>query len=43
MNRINLICLGVRDIKTSLAFYKNIGFKTHEFDANGMLIIEEKN
>ncbi len=29
MNRINLICLGVRDIKRSLAFYKNIGFKTH--------------
>lgn len=33
MNRINLICLGVRDIKTSLAFYKNIGFKTHEKEA----------
>ncbi|WP_291447445.1 VOC family protein [Desulfovibrio sp.] len=30
MNRINLICLGVRDIKKSLAFYKNIGFKTYE-------------
>lgn len=32
MNRINLICLGVRDIKTSLAFYKNIGFKTYARD-----------
>ena len=30
MNRINLVCLGVRDIKQSLQFYKNIGFKTHE-------------
>lgn len=29
MNRINLICLGVRDIKKSLAFYTNIGFKTY--------------
>ena len=28
MNRINLICLGVRDIEKSLAFYKNIGFQT---------------
>ena len=30
MNRINLICLGVRDIKKSLEFYRNIGFKTYE-------------
>ena len=30
MNRINLICLGVRDIAKSLAFYKSIGFKTYE-------------
>lgn len=30
MNRINLICLGVRDIQKSLAFYRNIGFKTYE-------------
>jgi len=30
MNRINLVCLGVRDIKKSLAFYKNIGFATRE-------------
>lgn len=30
MNRINLICLGVQDMATSLAFYKNIGFQTYE-------------
>lgn len=34
MNRINLICLGVRDMARSLEFYKNIGFKTHEEAAN---------
>lgn len=30
MNRINLICLGVRDIKKSLKFYQDIGFRTYE-------------
>lgn len=30
MNRINLICLGVRDMAKSLAFYKAIGFETPE-------------
>lgn len=30
MNRINLICLGVRDMARSLAFYRNIGFRTYE-------------
>ena len=30
MNRINLICLGVRNIRKSLAFYKSIGFQTFE-------------
>jgi len=30
MNRINIICLGVRDMKKSLAFYKSIGFETPE-------------
>lgn len=29
MNRINLICLGVKDMEKSLAFYKGIGFKTY--------------
>lgn len=28
MNRINLICLGVKDLRKSLAFYKDIGFST---------------
>lgn len=28
MNRINLITLGVKDLKASLKFYKQIGFKT---------------
>jgi len=32
MNRVNLICLGVRNMEKSLAFYKNIGFKTYERD-----------
>lgn len=30
MNRINLICLGVKDLRKSLAFYKDIGFSTSE-------------
>lgn len=30
MNKINLICLGVKDMAVSLQFYKNIGFKTYE-------------
>lgn len=33
MNRINLICLGVTDMARSLAFYKALGFKTHETGA----------
>ncbi len=32
MNIIHLICLGVSDMKTSIAFYKQIGFKTYEPD-----------
>lgn len=28
INRINLICLGVKDLDKSLAFYKALGFKT---------------
>lgn len=30
MNRINVVCLGVSDIKRSLAFYKAMGFQTNE-------------
>lgn len=32
MNRVNLICLGVKDVKRSLEFYKSIGFKTSAAD-----------
>lgn len=28
MNRINLICLGVKDLNRSLEFYKKLGFQT---------------
>lgn len=38
MNRINLICLGVRDMEKSLAFYKNIGFKTHTKESNPQIV-----
>lgn len=30
MNRINLVCLGVKNMEAALTFYKIIGFKTHE-------------
>lgn len=45
MNRMNIVCLGVRDMKRSIAFYRDgLGFKTKEkgdnpevifFDAQG--------
>ena len=38
MNRINIICLGVRDIEKSLAFYKNIGFKTYVKENNPPIV-----
>ncbi|MDR1216282.1 MAG: VOC family protein [Treponema sp.] len=38
MNRINLIGLGVKDLKKSLAFYKGIGFKTPENDENPAVV-----
>ena len=38
MNRINLICLGVKDMAKSLAFYKNIGFRTPEADDNPAIV-----
>ncbi|MPN57058.1 hypothetical protein SDC9_204752 [bioreactor metagenome] len=38
MNRINLICLGVRDIARSLAFYKALGFVTYERDENPPIV-----
>lgn len=30
MNRLNLVCLGVKQMSAALAFYKEIGFKTIE-------------
>ncbi|MGI6664534.1 MAG: VOC family protein [Christensenellaceae bacterium] len=38
MNRINLICLGVRNMARMLAFYKNIGFTTYETDENPPIV-----
>ena len=38
MNRINLICLGVKDMQASLKFYKRIGFKTFEKEDNPPIV-----
>ncbi|QDR81575.1 VOC family protein [Sporomusa termitida] len=38
MNRINLICLGVRNMEKSLQFYKDIGFKTYEKNSNPPIV-----
>lgn len=38
MNRINLICLGVRDMERSFAFYKKIGFHTFEKENNPPIV-----
>lgn len=38
MNRINIICLGVRDMERSLSFYRNIGFKTYVKDNNPPIV-----
>ena len=38
MNRINLVCLGVKDIQTSLNFYKNIGFQTFVKDEQPSIV-----
>lgn len=38
MNRINLICLGVRDMAAALAFYKALGFQTFEQKANPPIV-----
>lgn len=37
INRINLICLGVKDIDKSLAFYKGLGFQT-SFDQGSPIV-----
>ncbi|MDL2225626.1 VOC family protein [Eubacteriales bacterium OttesenSCG-928-M02] len=38
MNRINIICLRVRDMEESLAFYKRIGFTTYEMAENPPIV-----
>lgn len=38
MNRISLICLGVHDMKASLAFFKGLGFKTYEKSDNPAIV-----
>lgn len=38
MNRVNIVCLGVRDMQKSLAFYKNIGFKAYVKENNPPIV-----
>ncbi len=39
MNRINIICLGVKDMKRSLSFYRDLlGFKTDVMDDNADVV-----
>lgn len=38
MNRINLIALGVKDMSSALAFYKNIGFKCYDDSPNPPIV-----
>lgn len=38
MNRINLICLGVKDMVESLQFYKHLGFQTYEKKENPPIV-----
>lgn len=38
MNRINLVCLGVRDMEKSLTFYKGIGFTTLVTEPNPPIV-----
>ncbi len=42
MNRINLICLGVDNINTSLAFYKSLGFKTLAKENAGIVFFDNQ-
>lgn len=34
MNRVSVICLGVRNMQNSLAFYKALGYETREKEAS---------
>lgn len=38
MNRINLICLGVRNMAAALDFYKGLGFQTFEQEDNPPIV-----
>ncbi|PRY78026.1 VOC family protein [Alkalibacterium olivapovliticus] len=38
MNRLNLVCLGVKDMRQALAFYKKIGFETVETQENPPIV-----
>ncbi|GMA08337.1 hypothetical protein GCM10025886_14880 [Tetragenococcus halophilus subsp. flandriensis] len=38
MNHVNLICLGVKDIKESLAFNKGIGFQTNKKESKPLIV-----
>jgi catechol 2,3-dioxygenase-like lactoylglutathione lyase family enzyme len=38
MNRINMVCLGVRDMEKSIRFYKGLGFQTKEESLNPQVI-----
>lgn len=38
MNRLNLVCLGVRNMKKAIAFYKAIGFETPETEADPAIV-----
>lgn len=41
INRINLICLGVKNMDKSLAFFKALGFKTNaQIGVQDILIID---
>lgn len=44
MNRINVICLGVRDMEKSVHFYRDgLGFKTNEKEDNPKVIFFSTN
>lgn len=38
MNRLNLVCLGVRNMEKAIAFYKTLGFQTPETEANPPIV-----
>lgn len=42
MNRINLICLGVTDLRKSLSFYKDIGFQTSADDDSAIVFFNNQ-